>query len=118
MCHLINYLASTAIDDKIPLEMRTGKPAINYDFLHVFCSIAYYHVNESKLDTKAKRSLFMGINCRLKGYRLLCHVAKKFIFTRDVTFDGSTMLKQKILKRMTRPVALCNNWSLKILNLI
>ena len=69
-CHLINRLPSTAIEGKTPIEMWTGKPAIDYDSLHVFSSNAYYHVNESKLDPRVKKSLFMGIIGRVKGYRL------------------------------------------------
>ena len=75
--------------------MWTDKPAIDYDSLHVFCSTAYYHVKESKLDLKVKKSLFMGITSGVKRYGLWCLVTKKIIFNRDVTFDESTILKQK-----------------------
>ena len=75
--------------------MWTGKPATDYNSLHVFGSTAYYHVKESKLDPRAKKTLFMGITGGVKGYRLWCPVTKKIIFSRDVTFDESAMLKQK-----------------------
>ncbi|KAH9659027.1 hypothetical protein KPL70_023708 [Citrus sinensis] len=94
-CHLINRLPSTAIKGRTPMEMWTGKPATDYNSLHVFGSTAYYHVKESKLDPRAKKALFMGITGGVKGYRLWCPVTKKIIFSRDVTFDESTMLKQK-----------------------
>lgn len=42
--HLINRLPSAAIKGKTPVEMWTGNPATNYDSLHVFGSISYYHV--------------------------------------------------------------------------
>ncbi|KAH9790140.1 Integrase catalytic domain-containing protein [Citrus sinensis] len=77
------------------MEMWTGKPATDYNSLHVFGSTAYYHVKESKLDPRAKKTLFMGITGGVKGYRLWCPVTKKIIFSRDVTFDESAMLKQK-----------------------
>ena len=77
------------------MEMWTGKPATDYDSLHVFGSTAYYYVKKSKLDPRAKKALFMGITGGVKGYRLWCPVTKKIIFSRNVTFDESVMLKQK-----------------------
>ncbi|KAG8479437.1 hypothetical protein CXB51_029202 [Gossypium anomalum] len=94
-CHLINRLLSAAINGKIPIEMWTGKSATDYDSLHVFGSTVYYHVKESKLDPKAKKSLFLGITDGVKGYRLWCPDTRKIVFSRDVTFDESTMLKYK-----------------------
>ncbi|KAH9679095.1 hypothetical protein KPL71_025975 [Citrus sinensis] len=57
--HLINRLPSTAIESRTTMEMWTGKPATDYNSLHVFGSTAYYHVKESKLDPRAKKALFM-----------------------------------------------------------
>ena len=54
VCHIINRLPSTAIGDKIPLEVWSGQPISDYDTLHVFFSTSYYHVKESKLDPRAK----------------------------------------------------------------
>ncbi|PWA94422.1 Retrovirus-related Pol polyprotein from transposon TNT 1-94 [Artemisia annua] len=68
-CHLVNRLPSTTIDGKTPFEKWYGKPATDYDSLHVFGSAAYYHVKESKLDPRAKKALFMGITFRIKGYQ-------------------------------------------------
>jgi len=92
--HLVNRLPSSAIDGKTSLEVWSGKPATDYDSLHVFGSIAYYHVIESKLDPRAKKTLFMGFSPEVKGYRLWCLEAKKTIISRDVTFDESAMLKK------------------------
>ncbi|KAE8684117.1 hypothetical protein F3Y22_tig00111151pilonHSYRG00072 [Hibiscus syriacus] len=93
-CHLVNRLPSTAIGGKTPLEKWFGVPATDYDSLHVFGSTAYYHVKESKLDPRAKKAIFMGITSGVKGYRLWCPETKKIIFSRDVTFDESTMLRK------------------------
>ena len=60
-CYLINRLPSAAIDGKITIEIWTGKPITDYDSLHLVGSIAYYHVKESKLDPRVKKSFFMGI---------------------------------------------------------
>nr|GEU36569.1 retrovirus-related Pol polyprotein from transposon TNT 1-94 [Tanacetum cinerariifolium] len=94
VCHLVNRLPSTPIDRKTPFEKWYGKPVTDYDSLHVFGSAAYYHVKESKLDPRAKKALFMGITSGIKGYRLWCPKIKKTIFSRDVTFNESGMLKK------------------------
>ena len=94
-CHLINRLPSTAIEGKTPMKMWTCKPATDYDSLHVFGSTAYYYVKESMLDPRVKKALFMGIIGGVKGYHLWCPVTKTIIFSRDVTFNESAMLKQK-----------------------
>ncbi|KAL5822694.1 hypothetical protein ACOSQ3_020617 [Xanthoceras sorbifolium] len=60
------------------MEVWFGKPATDYDSLHVFGSAAYYHITESKLDPRAKKATFMGIASGSKGYRLWC---PKTIFT-------------------------------------
>nr|GEY09800.1 retrovirus-related Pol polyprotein from transposon TNT 1-94 [Tanacetum cinerariifolium] len=93
-CHLVNRLPSTAIDGKTSFEKWYGKPVTDYDSLHVFGFAAYYHVNESKLDPRAKKALFMGITSGIKGYRLWCPETKKTIFSMDVTFNESAMLKK------------------------
>ncbi|KAG8479661.1 hypothetical protein CXB51_029443 [Gossypium anomalum] len=59
--HLVNHLPSSALERKTPMEVWSGKPATDYDSLHVFGSTVYYHVKESKLDPRAKKALFMGI---------------------------------------------------------
>nr|GEX15600.1 retrovirus-related Pol polyprotein from transposon TNT 1-94 [Tanacetum cinerariifolium] len=60
----------------------------------VVTSAAYYHVKKSKLDPRAKKALFIGITSGIKGYRLWCPETKKTIFSRDVTFNESAMLKK------------------------
>ncbi|GJX78317.1 retrovirus-related pol polyprotein from transposon TNT 1-94 [Tanacetum coccineum] len=80
--------------NKTPFEKWYGKPATDYDSLHVFGSAAYYHVKESKQDPRAKKALFMRITSGIKGYRLLCPETKKTIFSRDVTFNEPSMLKK------------------------
>ena len=92
--HLINRLPSGAIGGKTPLEKWSGEPAKDYDSLHVFGSTAYYHVKESKLDPRAKKAIFVGIASGIKGYKLWCLESKKMIFSRDVTFDESTVLQK------------------------
>ena len=99
-CRLINRLPSTAIGGKTPLEKWSGKPATNYNSLHVFGSTAYYHVKESKLDPRAKKAIFMGITSGVKGYHLWSPETKKVIFSRDATFDESTILRKMTSENM------------------
>nr|GEX12139.1 retrovirus-related Pol polyprotein from transposon TNT 1-94 [Tanacetum cinerariifolium] len=99
-CHLVNRFPSTAIDGKTPFEKWYGKPATDYDSLHVFGSATYYHVKESKLDPREKKALFTGITSKIKGYCLWCPEIKKTIFSRDVTFNESAMLKKVNAKQL------------------
>nr|GFB25837.1 retrovirus-related Pol polyprotein from transposon TNT 1-94 [Tanacetum cinerariifolium] len=94
VCHLVNRFPLIAINRKTPFEKWYGKPATDYDSLHVFDSATYYHVKESKLDPRAKKALFMRITYGIKGYRLWCPETKTTIFSRDVTFNESAMLKK------------------------
>ncbi|KAK0598290.1 hypothetical protein LWI29_033348 [Acer saccharum] len=89
------FWAESAIEGKTPIEVWFGKPANDYDSLHVFGSTAYFHVKESKLDPRAQKALYMGLTVGVKGYRLWCLDSKKIILSRDVTFDESIMLKQE-----------------------
>ncbi|KAE8717034.1 cytochrome P450 71A9-like [Hibiscus syriacus] len=92
--HLINCMPSSTIGGKTPLEVWSGKPATDYDSLHLFGSTTYYHVKESKLDPREKKALFMGITHGVKRFCLWCLDTKKIICSRDVTFDESTLVKK------------------------
>ena len=71
-CNVINRSPSTAIDQKTPMEMWTGKP-VDYSNLHIFGSPVYvmYNAQETtKLDPKSRKCLFLGYADGVKGYRL------------------------------------------------
>lgn len=91
-CHLINSLLSVVIGDKNPLEVWSRKPTVDYDFLHVFSTTVCYHVKESKLDPKANK--VMGSTSRVKGYHLWCSTIGRIILSKDVTFDGFSILRK------------------------
>ncbi|KAG6436292.1 hypothetical protein SASPL_101186 [Salvia splendens] len=88
--HIVNRLPCSAIDGKTPIEVWSGKPATDYDSLRMFGSV----VTESKLDPRAKKTLFMSFSAGVKGYQLWCLESKKTIVSRDVTFDESSMLNK------------------------
>ncbi|KAH9750986.1 hypothetical protein KPL71_014098 [Citrus sinensis] len=91
--HLINRLPSAAIGDKTPMEMWSGKHAQDYDSLRIFGCPAYYHVKDGKLDPRAKKAIFVGFKGGVKGFKLWDLEDKKFVCSRDVTFDEVSMMK-------------------------
>jgi len=54
-----------------------------------------YHVNEGKLEPKAKKGLFMGYGDGVKGFQVLSPSERKDILSRDVIFDELSMLHSK-----------------------
>jgi len=89
--HIVNRSPASAIDFKTPNEVWSGEPS-NYSYLRVFGCPAYYHVNEGKLEPRAKKAIFVGYVDGVKGYKLWCLSLLKFIVSRDVTFDESSIL--------------------------
>ena len=68
--HLINRLSSSAIGGKILIEMWSGKATSDYDMLCVFGCPAYYHVNDGKLEPRARNAMFLGYKRGVKGFKL------------------------------------------------
>ncbi|KAH9753759.1 hypothetical protein KPL71_015193 [Citrus sinensis] len=91
--HLINRLPSTTIGCKTPMEMWSGKHAQDYDSLRIFGCPAYYHVKDGKLDPRARKSIFVGFKGGVKGFKLWDLEDKKFVCSRDVTFDEASIMK-------------------------
>jgi len=90
----VNRSPNTSIKCKTPEEVWLGKPA-DYSNLRVFGCPAYVHVNEGKLEARAKKDVFVGYPMNVKGYKVWCPASSKFLISRDVTFDESAMLKSK-----------------------
>jgi len=42
------------------MVMWSGKAALDYDILRVFCCLAYYHVSDGKLEPRARKTVFLG----------------------------------------------------------
>ncbi|KAH9684587.1 hypothetical protein KPL70_013604 [Citrus sinensis] len=91
--HLVNRLPSAAIGGKTPMEMWSGKHAQDYDSFRIFGCPAYYHVKDGKLDPHARKAIFVGFKGGVKGFKLWDLKDKKFVCSRDVTFDEASMLK-------------------------
>jgi hypothetical protein len=70
-CYMLNRSPSSALDDKTPHRVWTGKkPSLTH--LKVFDCQAYVHIpkeNKSKLDKKVQNFIFIGYKDGLKGYQ-------------------------------------------------
>jgi len=86
-------VASSAIGGKTPLEFWSEKAAQDYDLLRVFGCPAYYHIKEDKLDSIAKKWVFVRFKRGIKGYKIWDPKERKFALGKDVTFDEALMLK-------------------------
>ncbi|KAH9768967.1 Integrase catalytic domain-containing protein [Citrus sinensis] len=116
--HLINWLPSAAIGAKTPMEMWSGKHAQDYDSLRIFGCPAYYHVKDGKLDPRARKTIFMGFKGGVKGLKLWDLEDKKFVCSRDVTFDEALMIKASSSQQVeNKTTEVCNGWSLMQLHI-
>ena len=71
-CYLVNKSPTSALEDKNPHEVWTGKkPSLSH--LWVFGCDAYVHVPKEKitnLDSKFERCIFIRYQDGLKGYKI------------------------------------------------
>lgn len=58
----------------------------SYDHLRTFDCLAYVHISQGKLNTRAKKGIFLGYSRGVKGYRIWLLDDKKCIISRDVNF--------------------------------
>jgi hypothetical protein len=99
-CYLVNGSPSSALDEKSPQEVWTGKkPSLTH--LKVFGYDAYVHVpkeNGSKLDKKDEKCIFIGYKDGLKGYNIWNPETKKVVYSRDVVNkEMKDIVKQEFL---------------------
>ena len=69
---------------------------------------AYYHVKEDKLNSRAKKVVFLGFKRGVKGYKPWDRKDGKTIVSSDVTFDEASMMKptssQQVKSEQTKEV--------------
>ncbi|KAJ4703769.1 Retrovirus-related Pol polyprotein from transposon TNT 1-94 [Melia azedarach] len=94
-CYLINRGPYTGIHLKTPFEVWSGKPA-DYSNLRAFGCTVYYHVNEGKLEPRAKKRVFIGYGDEVKGYRIWSPSEKRVILSRNVVFDENSMFNSTV----------------------
>ena len=107
-------LPFTAIDFKTPVKVWSNKPT-DYLMLKVFGCPTYYHVNEGKLEPRAKKGVFMGYGNRVKGFRIWSPTKGKVILIRDVTFDELSIMHLSLWKIQKRKLMSLSRWSLRSL---
>eukprot|EP00253_Pinus_taeda_P007140 PITA_07140 len=105
-CYLVNRSPSSALEDKTPQEVWTGKkPSLSH--LRVFGCDAYAHVpkvKRTKLDSKYEKCIFIGYKDGLKGYKVWNTVTRKVVYSRDVVFREV----KDVIKREVQPKELEN----------
>jgi len=91
--YLVNRLSSFAMGFKTPLEAWSGRVSQEYVLLWVFGCPTDYHIREDKLGPRARKSVFVGFKKGVKGYKIWDSKDKKFVLSRDATFDEASMMK-------------------------
>ena len=80
-----------------PYEVWKGyKPNVNH--LRIFGCSAYAHIpkdERSKMDPKAKKSIFLGYSIGVKGYRLFDTDTSKVFHSRDVIFNETASINEQ-----------------------
>ncbi|OIT39954.1 retrovirus-related pol polyprotein from transposon tnt 1-94, partial [Nicotiana attenuata] len=87
--YVINMMPLSPNNLKSPYELMFGKnPCMKH--LRVFGSICYVHIpvsQHSKLDTKARKCIFVRYDERKKGWKFMDPKTHLFVVSRDVIFD-------------------------------
>lgn len=70
------------------MEKWSGQPA-DYKHLRTFGCVAYAHIDQGKLEPRAKKCVFLGYPEGVKGYKLWCvkEGCQKTLISRDVVFN-------------------------------
>ena len=89
--HIVNRSLASAIDFKTSYKFCSGEPS-NYSYFRIFGCPAYYHVNESKLESRAKKVIFVVYVNGVKGYKVWYLSLLKFVVSGNITFDESSIL--------------------------
>ena len=104
-CHIRNLCPSTAIGDKIPLELWKGKIQGEINRLKVFgCKVWYLKSpGEGKFDSRTDEGIFVGYDRQVKGYRIYLPKTKKVIISCHVRFEEN-ILPYKSMKVDARDI--------------
>src|SRR6478752_4271786 len=82
-----NHCPTAAVSEKVPIELWNGaKPFISH--LQPFGSICFARIGKnekiSKLDSKSRKYIFLGVESDTEGYRLLLFGSDRVFISRDV----------------------------------
>ena len=70
ICYLMNRSPSTTIECKTPKEVWCGTSA-DYSILRVFGCPSYAHINEGKLEPRAKKCIFSWLCILCEGIQVV-----------------------------------------------
>ena len=95
ICYLVNKSPSILINYKILEEIWVGYSSNYAHLIRIFCCLVYTHVNEGKLEPRARKCIFLGYANGVKEYRLWCPNSKfaKFLLSKDVAFKAVCNVK-------------------------
>ena len=62
------------------------------------------HVNDGKIELRARKCIFMGYGVNVKRYRMWCEGSKRIITSRDVVLDENNMLVSSVEKPLNDDV--------------
>lgn len=74
--HISNRLPKITLNGRTILEVWSSSFTNDCDFMYEFGCSTCYHITESKLDSRAKKVVFLGFNRGVKNYRLWCSKSK------------------------------------------
>ena len=79
---------------------------VNYSSLRVFWCLAYIHVIDEKLVSRARKCIFVSYEVGVKGYRVWCEQTKRIMTFRDIVFDENSMLVFIVEKPLNNDVVI------------
>jgi len=82
-CYLVNRSPSSALEDKTPQDVCTGKK-LSLSHLRVFGCDVYVHVpkeKRTKLDSESENCIFIGYKDALKGYKIWNPITRKVVYS-------------------------------------
>jgi len=96
--YLRNVSPTKAVKGMTPFEAWTGKKP-NVKHLRIFGCAAYAHVpkdEQQKLDSKARKCVFLGYGTETKGYHLYDPKCPRVLYSQDVLFNESSCGLEKV----------------------
>ena len=100
--YLRNRDPTKAVKGMTPFEALTGERP-NVEHLKTFGCVAYAHIpkdERQKLDSKARKCIFLGYGTDTKGYRLYDCDHSRVLYSRDVLFDKSSFGIEKSTQKI------------------
>jgi len=107
-CHIRNLCPSSAIGNKIPMELWKGERCDiqgELSRLRVFGCKVYYLISPSgkKFDSRADEGIFVGYDKEVKGYRIYLPKSRKVIISCHVRFEEN-VFPCKLYSEDTSPI--------------